>query len=260
MEAATGAGAAGARAGVRDLRVARKWRGSNWDGVVQVVQTVRGPRLCRGPFSLVDTDGALLSTEGKTRLAVAKGKKVRESKDSVRLVCRDCAAEIHGGAAAVLPRRNSRRKPEDTEKVARALVSRLYEDILHEACVVFIGSGCTTEGRGWGHSNTFYDEIKAKSGFPSKALPPSFPGLMEYFCKQMDGGQHNRLIREAVSRIERFAVPGEDNYAATMFGEELAQIPYFSRFVTYQLGPVLREVSRDTDPHGRGPRPCVLGR
>jgi SIR2-like domain len=170
---------------------------------------------------------------------VAKGKKVRESKNSIRLVCRDCAGEIHRGVAAMPQKRNSNRKPQETEKVARALVSRLYEDILHEACVVFIGSGCTTEGKGWGHSDTFYDEIRAKSGFPSKALPPSFPDLMEYFCKQMDGGQHNRLIREAVSRIERFAVPGEDNYVATRFGEELAQIPYFNRFVTTNWDPFL---------------------
>jgi hypothetical protein len=55
----------------------------------------------------------------------------------------------------------------------------------------------------------------------------------------MDGGQHNRLIREVVSRIERFCVPGDENYAATMFGEELARLPYFNRFVTTNWDPFL---------------------
>ena len=62
---------------------------------------------------------------------------------------------------------------------------------------------------------------------------------MEYFCKHLDGGRHNRLIREALVRIERFSVPGDDNTFATMFGEELAEIPYFSRFVTTNWDPFL---------------------
>jgi SIR2-like domain len=131
--------------------------------------------------------------------------------------------------------RGSGRQSED---VAAGLVSRLYEDIVQESCAVFVGSGCTTEGRGW-HSTSFYEEIKEKCRFPSKASPPPFPDLMEYFCRQLDGGQHNRLIREAVSRIEKFSVPGEDNTFATMFGDELAEIPYFNRFVTTNWDPFL---------------------
>jgi hypothetical protein len=55
----------------------------------------------------------------------------------------------------------------------------------------------------------------------------------------MDEGHHNRLIREAVSRIERFSVPGEENTFATMFADELAEIPYFNRFVTTNWDPFL---------------------
>ena len=118
--------------------------------------------------------------------------------ESVRLLCKDCSNARHLGHAAV-----PHRKRGDINKVAQELVSRLYEDVLRETCTIFVGSGCTTEGKGW-HSATFYDEIKTKSRFPSKLPPPAFPELMEYFCKHADGGRHNRLIREAILRIERF--------------------------------------------------------
>jgi len=154
--------------------------------------------------------------------------------DSIRLVCRECAAATHGAASTPTRQMGAR----NSEGVATELVSRLYDDVLHESCAVFVGSGCTTEGRGW-HSQTFYEEIKEKCHFPAKVTPPPFPDLMEYFCRQMDGGRHNRLIREAVSRIEQFSVPGEENVFATMFSDELAAIPYFDRFVTTNWDPFL---------------------
>jgi len=125
------------------------------------------------------------------------------------------------------------------ELVTEKLVSRLYEDIMQERCVVFVGAGCTTERRYARSEPSFYEEIKVKSKFPSGAPSPSFPELMEYFCKNLDGGRHNRLIREAVARIERFAVPGEDHRYATMFGDELTEIAYFNRFVTTNWDPFL---------------------
>lgn len=157
---------------------------------------------------------------------------------NVHLKCKDCAAAAHATEAGTASPRTSRQRSDEIGNVAQSLVSRVYEDVLHESCVIFVGAGCTTEGRGL-HWSTFYDEIKEKSGYPSDAQSPSFPDLMEYFCQHMDGGQHNRLIREAVSRIERFCVPGDENYAATMFGEELARMPYFNRFVTTNWDPFL---------------------
>src|ERR1700733_9401982 len=163
---------------------------------------------------------------------MAKTKQDRAT-DTVRLLCRDCSTARHLGHSAV-----PHRKRGDINKVAQELVSRIYEDVLHEACVVFIGAGCTTEGKGWQQA-TFYNDIRAKSAFPASLPHPTFPALMEYFCKHLDGGRHNRLIREALNRIERFSVPGDDNTFATMFGEELAQIPYFSRFITTNWDPFL---------------------
>jgi SIR2-like protein len=168
---------------------------------------------------------------------VPKSGKTREL-ENVHLVCEDCAAGTHAAPDGTKPPRTTRQRSDEIGKAAQSLVSRLYEDVIHESCVIFVGSGCTTEGRGLEWS-TFYNEIKEKSGYPSSAQSPSFPDLMEYFCQHMDGGQHNRLIREAVSRIERFCVPGDENYAATMFGEELARMPYFNRFVTTNWDPFL---------------------
>src|SRR5260370_35644030 len=62
---------------------------------------------------------------------------------------------------------------------------------------------------------------------------------MQYFCSQSDGGHHNRLIREALSRIEGFCLRGEDNYLAAMATDAFAEIPYFNRFVTTNCDPFL---------------------
>jgi SIR2-like domain len=156
-----------------------------------------------------------------------------KTKDAFQLVRKDCAAAKHGSSA-----RMQSRTPARPVDVAGQLVSRLFEDVLQESCAVFVGAGCTTEG-GRRHSRTFYEEIREKCRFPAKVPAPAFPELMEYFCRQMDGGQHNRLIREAVSRIERFCVPSDERAFATMFGNELAEIPYFNRFVTTNWDPFL---------------------
>jgi hypothetical protein len=134
--------------------------------------------------------------------------------------------------------KTSNKRP-DAKTTAEKLISRLYDDILQGHCVVFVGAGSTTERHYWRTEPSFYQEIKIKANFPPTDPPPPFPELMEYFCSQMDGGRHNRLIREAVARIERFAVPGEDHNLATMFGNELAEIPYFNRFVTTNWDPFL---------------------
>ena len=115
-------------------------------------------------------------------------------------------------------------------------MSRIYDIILREGCVIFLGSGSTTEG-GRPRGRTFYDHIKELCDF--HGVDYSFPELMQYFCDQMDGGHHHRLVREALSRIERFCLSGEDNYQATMFTDAIAQIPYFKTFVTTNWDPFL---------------------
>jgi hypothetical protein len=126
--------------------------------------------------------------------------------------------------------------PENPEGGARQLVSRIYDAILKEDCVVFLGAGSTTEGRRQ-EGKTFYHHIKGLCEF--HGVDHSFPELMQYFCDQMDGGRHNRLIREALSRIELFCLRGEDNYFATIFTNSIAEIPYFKTFITTNWDPFL---------------------
>jgi hypothetical protein len=137
---------------------------------------------------------------------------------------------------AMMPGEKSTENP--AESVATALVSRLYDDIVKESCVVFVGAGSTTERKNQ-ESVSFYEEIREKSGYPKDGTAPSFPELMEYFCQHLDGGRHNRLIREAISRIERFSVSGDDYPSSRAFADELAKIPYFNRFVTTNWDPFL---------------------
>ncbi len=125
---------------------------------------------------------------------------------------------------------------DDPRVIAKELVLRIYDDIVKERCVVFVGAGSTTERPSPGRK-TYYEHIKEIAQFSGGR--PSFPELMQYFCDRMDGGHHNRLIREALSRIEIFCVRGEDNRTATMFTDSLAEIPYFNRFVTTNWDPFL---------------------
>jgi hypothetical protein len=129
-------------------------------------------------------------------------------------------------------KRNSGYAPE-----AISLVECLYGDIANESCVIFLGAGSTTERgiRGEG----FYELIKSKAKFPEKEAPPSFPKLMEFFCNRLDGGHKNRLIREAITYIELFSLPGEKRNTAMMLTALLADIPYLNRLVTTNWDPFL---------------------
>jgi hypothetical protein len=125
---------------------------------------------------------------------------------------------------------------ENLDNPANELVSRILDGILREDCVVFLGSGSTTEGRRQ-QGKTFFEHIKELSEF--EEVDHSFPELMQHFCDKVDGGHHQRLIREALSRIQLFCVPGEDNHFATLFTNSLAEIPYFKIFITTNWDPFL---------------------
>jgi hypothetical protein len=113
----------------------------------------------------------------------------------------------------------------------------LYEELVGENCVLFVGAGVTTEGSGYYSRPSFYKliEQKLKNDHNAGLLP--FPDLMQHFCNHIDGGQRNRLIGEAIRRIEAFSVPGEKQNEATEFARALAKIPYFNRIVTTNWDP-----------------------
>jgi hypothetical protein len=124
----------------------------------------------------------------------------------------------------------------DAREVSRELVSRIQDAIIKENCVVFLGAGSTTERMRQGRP-TFYECVRKLCKIRDRGR--SFPELMQYFCDHIDGGHHNRLIREAINRIEIYCVRGEDNFFATTFTDALAEIPYFNRFVTTNWDPFL---------------------
>jgi hypothetical protein len=132
--------------------------------------------------------------------------------------------------------KTDKKSPEDPHKTAVELVSMVYDSICSESCVVFLGAGSTTE-RAYHDKKTFYQHIKNIAKFPGDR--PTFPQLMQHFCDHIDGGHHNRLIRHALERIEIFCLRGENNNAATMFTDSLAEIPFFNRFITTNWDPFL---------------------
>lgn len=135
-------------------------------------------------------------------------------------------------------RKPTHKGSKDSERdIGNSLVARLRSDIIGQSCVVFVGAGSTTER--YHRDGGFYAKIKTESAYPEKGPTPSFPKLMQYFCDQLDGGRHNRLIREAISYIEYFCSPGEPNFVARSVGSSLAAIPYFNRIVTTNWDPIL---------------------
>ena len=123
------------------------------------------------------------------------------------------------------------------DPVAYELVERLHDEIADESVVIFIGAGSTTERNPRLYS--FYQRIRTKCSYPEDRPDPSFPELMEYFCTKLDGGQHNRLIREAIEYLEVFFLPGDERRLAISAIQLLAQIPYFSQIVTTNWDPLI---------------------
>ena len=114
----------------------------------------------------------------------------------------------------------------------------LYEDIISHNSVIFIGAGVSIEG-GFYSKPTFYEIIRKRCNFPDELEPPSFPDLMQYFCDNVDGGQRNRLVREAINRIEMFAQKDEINRVTIRIQDSLALVPYFNRIVTTNWDPFI---------------------
>jgi hypothetical protein len=125
------------------------------------------------------------------------------------------------------------------DPAALALVERLHEDVTKQLVVIFLGAGSTTERSVPQYGPGFYDLIKSKASYVETLPAPSFPKLMEFFCNELDGGHHNRLITEAISYIERFFLPGEEGNDARTATDSLAEIPYLNRFVTTNWDPFI---------------------
>ncbi len=123
------------------------------------------------------------------------------------------------------------------EQIVIDLVEQLYQDVLEQNCVVFLGAGSTTERIRNGPR--FYSIIKSMANLPKGDPDLSFPALMQHYCDTQDGGKKNRLIRTAISYIERFLLPGPDNTEASLVTDALSGVPFLKRYVTTNWDPFL---------------------
>lgn len=116
------------------------------------------------------------------------------------------------------------------------LISRIGQEIVDENCVLFVGSGSSTEK--WQRTHSFYSTIRAKTS-PDDSVVRTFPEVMQKFCDERDGGHHNLLIREAIHYIEHFLLPGPANQVASEFSNQLAAISFFKIVLTTNWDPLL---------------------
>jgi len=108
----------------------------------------------------------------------------------------------------------------------------LYDEIKRENCIIFAGAGISTEGGVYGGHFTFYDSIKKECNYPTSQEDPSFPDVMQNFCKRKDGRKKNLLTRKIIDRIESFSQKGEINTFTTFFHREVTLNPFFRIIVT----------------------------
>jgi hypothetical protein len=110
----------------------------------------------------------------------------------------------------------------------------LIEEVISYNCVLFTGSGITTEQY---YRPNFLERIKEKCKYPKREKNQSFPEVMQYYCEKLDGGRKHRLIREIIEWIELFSAEGEPNRHATGFFREISRIPFLRTFVTTNWDP-----------------------
>jgi len=115
----------------------------------------------------------------------------------------------------------------------------LIEEIISYNCVLFAGSGITTEQY---YTTNFLERIKEKCKYPKSEKNQSFPEVMQYYCEKLDGSRKNRLIREIIEWIELFSAEGEPNRHATDFFREISRIPFLRTFITTNWDPFCERI------------------
>jgi NAD-dependent SIR2 family protein deacetylase len=102
----------------------------------------------------------------------------------------------------------------------------LLEEIEQGNCVIFAGSGISTETE-FAHCNTFYEEIAHELHVGEEV---HFPALMSMYQSQPNGRQ--KLIQKILARFRYIDSWRPLRLAATEFHQELSTMPYFSQIVT----------------------------
>lgn len=106
------------------------------------------------------------------------------------------------------------------------LDTHLLSEIEKHNCVIFAGSGISTETQGT-HPNTLYEQLKFEADEDSDL---SFPELVDRYESRPNGRQSLiELIKERFKYIDSFR---ESRGAATRFYREISTMPYLSTFIT----------------------------
>jgi hypothetical protein len=129
----------------------------------------------------------------------------------------------------------------------------LLDDIVRGDCVLFMGAGASTEGKGTSYwSDLLVDDLVKECGYPS-TLPKTLPEVAQYYCRTLDASRKGRLVRQIRDRISRFMNIPEAYFTVTICHSIVATIPYFRVIVTTNWDPFMERTAniipivRDTD-------------
>ena len=112
----------------------------------------------------------------------------------------------------------------------------LLSEIEKHNCVIFAGSGISTETQGT-HPNTLYEQLAAEVEEESEL---SFPGLIDRYESRPNGRQSLiELIKNRFSDSDSFR---EAKGAATRFHREISTMSYFSTFITTNWDRYFEEI------------------
>ena len=125
-------------------------------------------------------------------------------------------------------------------KIDFDLDKHLLSEIESGRCVIFAGSGISTETRG-AHSFSFYDQIA--NLVDCNATEP-FWEIIDKFENQPNGRQ--KLIEEIRSRFHYIDSWRDLRWAATRFHTSLATAPYFNEVITTNWDRYFEDILRST--------------
>lgn len=108
----------------------------------------------------------------------------------------------------------------------------LIDDIVDEECVLFLGAGASTEGRGTGYWRKFLIDELVEECNPPQKIRKELPHVAQYFCEKMDAGNKGKLRRIILRRIQRFMNTPEAFFSATICHSIIASIPQFRIIIT----------------------------
>ena len=134
-----------------------------------------------------------------------------------------------------------------------SIPNHLLDDIVKGDCVLFIGAGASTEGKGTSYwDDRLVDELAKECDYPTNSSK-GLPDVAQYYCQKLDANREGRLVRLIRDRVSRFMKVPEAYFWVTICHSMIATIPYFKVIVTTNWDPFMEHIAnvipivRDTD-------------